>query len=211
MNIEEFENALHSDSVKNWFDNNVDNLIKGKPFQRENEITKIIVQNMGNPNVFTQNNYRDILNLNSGDIGEAAHNGTFQNATDGPEHIISDFYKRLGQDSKGNFYGLMYLMDIENLSNPTQFPYEKDLRANARPFLFQTKYLLEGLLNRLPGKVQIHEPFHNLKSTIETTILNYDIYVVKFPFNNSMAKAIYDEFNKEDFFKRVGFKQKFIL
>lgn len=207
MEIQDFELALHSTCMRNWFVNNVNNLIRGKPFQRENEITKAIVGCLGLLNVVSQNNYRDILDNINGDVGEAAHNGTFQSASDGIEHIIKDYYKRLNQGAINDFYGLIYLMDIENLPPNTIFTkrYINDVKNVSRPFLLQTKYNFELLLNRIPGKVRVHEPFHNLKSPTESTILNYDIYIVKMNFNRTIANTIYTEFNKEEFFKRVGF------
>jgi len=206
MNIEDFENSLHSQELNDWFTSNVDNLIIGsRIFPRENRITRAIVDAIGNPNIVTQRATKDILDLKTGDIREAANNGTWQSTEFGPEHIISDYYKRLGEKEKEDFYGLMYLMDIEKLDPKTKFPYEKDIKSIARPFLLQSKFLTEQLLNRLPGKVQIHEPFHKLKSPTESTIVNYDIYVVKMKFNKETALEIYREFNKEDFFKRVGF------
>ena len=39
----------------------------------------------------------------------------------------------------------------------------------------------------------------------ETTIINYDIYVLEMKLNKETAKKIYNEFKNKPFFKRVGF------
>lgn len=213
MNVTQFEDALHSHDLSDWFVDNINNLISGTAaFSRENNITAEIVNCIGDPNIVSHRGSKDILDTHNGDIGEAAHNGTFQPASFGPEHIISDFCKRLGQGAAGDFYGLMYLMDIENIATPTILPdsYASAIRSIPRPLLLQTKYQVENYLLRIPCKIRIHEPFHNLQSPTETTILNYDIYVVKMSFNNNTALALYNEFHNEDFFKRVGFNYQLL-
>jgi len=206
MNISDFEKALQSKCLKDWFLKNVDNLIQGKP-PRENAITKAIVNCTGMGHIVSQRNQYDIYDTKTKDIGEAAHNGTFQPHTHGIEHIISDYYKRLYSGASSDFFGLLYLMDLENLDVNSKLPdkYKNEIKPLPRPCLLQCKILAESLLNKLPGKIRIHEPFHNLKSSTETTILNYDIYLVSFKFNEQSANEIFKQFNSYDFFKRVGY------
>lgn len=200
MTIIDFENSLHSDCIKNWFAYNTDNLIQGQNamprFNRENEITARIAHCMNIPAIVTQQQNCDIIDTRNNDIGEAAHNGTFQPALYGINHIIQDFYKRFGQGYTNNYFALMYLMDIENLDVITSLPagYVNLINATTRQNLLQTKYEVERLLNLLPNKILVHEPFHNFQSSTETTILNYDIYVLKMDLNKKVANDIYVTF-----------------
>jgi hypothetical protein len=217
MNIQDFEKALHSPCLKKWFEDNVDKLIRGKNnggfASRENAITSEIVNCMNNSNIKTQRKgRRDIIDSNTDDIGEAAHNGTWQASTAGLGHIFGDYYKRLGdnhtEDKKDvDFYGLMYLWDLENVPEKTGFPYENDFRKVPRSFLIQSKLLTETTLNRFPGGIRVHEPFHNLQSSIESTILNYDIYVIKMKLNEQTAIELFKEFKNDDFIKDQQFPE----
>ncbi len=221
MTIKDFEDVLHSDCLNKWFNSNIDNLIGGVKgtthFVREDEITKAIVNCLGNINIVTQvkpeskRGKLDIHDKINNDIAEAAHNGTFngQSPLDGPNHIVTDFFKRKVLGLKGDFYALMYLLDIENIDPSSLFTYGVPVN---RQTALQKKYKVENYLNKLPGKIQVHEPFHNLKSPTETTIVNYDIYVLKMKFDKKTANDIYNNFKNDlDYFKKGIFDKSHLI
>ena len=217
MTINDFANSLHSDCINNWFTCNTDNLIQGQNatprFNRENEITARIVNCINIPAIVTQQQNCDIIDTRNNDIGEAAHNGTFQPALYGINHIIQDYFKRRGQGYTNNYFALLYLMDIENLDTNTNLPanYVNLIRATTRPNLLQTKYEVERLLNLLPNKILVHEPFHNFQSSTETTILNYDIYVLKMDLTKKVANDIHNVFkDKLDYFNQNDFDKSLL-
>jgi hypothetical protein len=111
MTLNDFENALQNPALQEWFTGNVDNLISGgRQFPRENRITQQIANLI--PNVEAQVNYRDFVDNINGDIGEAAHNGTYQNATFGVEHMIKRFFQRYEQGDRTIYFGLLALLHV---------------------------------------------------------------------------------------------------
>lgn len=218
MNIMDFQNALHNPQIRIWFSENFDNLIRGgKSFIREDEITKEIGRIMAITNKSiqiqrkTKKGRLDIIDTNTNDIGEAANNATCQNPLSGVNHIIQDFFKRMAQGHSSEHFSLMYFMDIENLnvnSKLTRNLYNSYQRLS-RSKVLSKKYELEKYLNLLPKGILIHEPIHNIKSVpgktisvTDTTILNYDIYILNMPNNKNSTRAIYKEFgNRLKYFR----------
>jgi len=219
MTIQDFENALHSDCFGRWIMSSFDIFIDPAGFvpakKREDEITRELVRCIGKPNIISQlgvrNGRADILDNLTNDIGEAAHNGLYngQTALFGINHIIKDYFKRLKAGFRNDYFGLLYLLDVENLCTTSKFSYNPFNRQKA----LAVKVEIENYLMLLPGGIQIQEPFHRIKdpSGKESTILNYDIYVMKFKFSNANSKIIYDNFkDKLDYFIKKEFDMKLL-
>lgn len=210
MTIKDFNSALHNPGVYNWVKRNVDSLIlqakHGGFSKNEDEITDIIVSCMSKPDIQTRQaingGIADILDIKHKDIGEAAHNETGQPANYGPGHMVKDYFKRLDAGFSKDFYGLMYLSDIENLDTKHIVP--DSYIASSRKSAMKKRVKVENLLNLFPGGIQIHKQFHGLKSSL-STVVNYDIYIVKFVFNSANSKDIYKKFEDLNYFKKGEF------
>ena len=188
MNAIEIINALRNPKLHKWFNDNTDGLIVGKngKFNRENAITEEIAKYINNTNVNTQKRKYgrgiiDIIDTKTNDIVEAAHNGTFQNYKKSLNHISEDFAKRKAQGYSKSHFALIYLMDVVQLDKVTNLPksYLKKVTSKLRAKHIANRVLIENTLKTLPNGIVHHEKIYGLSTKTETTILNYDIYLME--------------------------------
>ena len=219
MTIQDFENALHSDCFEDWMMSNFGLFITpGAP--RAAAIRDQIVVCMGIPTITTHimglpgAGYLDIFDAATNNIGKCAHTGLYNNVgAGGPivaltaiNNIVQDYFCKLAAGYNSEFFGIVILLDVENLDPASPF--------NGIPFprrqSLDLKVETENNLMLLLGRIKIHEPFHRIKDLAgkESTILNYDIYVVKFEFSNANSKHIYDNFkDKLNYFQNGDFDE----